>query len=419
VDEVVAAFGPPVAGDTRTTLCARDVRDHRSKGMTAAWLQAARVGSRFNRLLRAALGVLTLLLVLLVTSHLVTGYWPYVDIEIPLRAADRWLHGGAPYLASAFAAPPGYDLPFLYPPPFLPLVAPLLALPRPVVWAVWSGAGLATAVFACRRLGIPGRGIPLVLCWPPFAEAILGGNVQVFLFAAFVTVFFDRDARGKTIGIDEGQRALALARDPRTSNRPRVVDGLLAGIVPAFKLSQPHSWLALLRRRPGAAAAGLLVLGVVAGVSVPIFGIDLWRSWLEQLGRASDPGWPLAGFSLARGLPGVAQLAIALGTGLACLRVPIARLGAWTGLLTVLGGPSLRMFGLLFALPAFLVVRREIALVGAFLVATYTFEGVWMGVLLVTAAFALAERYPALREPTESPAGRRRLTPDAPSNLPA
>ena len=58
-----------------------------------------------------------------------------------------------------------------------------------------------------------------------------------------------------------------------------------------------------------------------------------------------------------------------------------------------------RKRALLFALPAFLVVRREIALIGAFLVATYTFEGIWIGVLLVTAALGLAERYPALREP--------------------
>jgi hypothetical protein len=248
-------------------------------------------------------------------------------------------------------------------------------------------------------LGIPGRAIPLVLCWPPFAEAVLGGNVQVFLFAAFVALFFDRGSLSRTAGTEGGPQPLAFAGDPRNSNRPAVVDGLLGAIVPAFKLSQPHSWLALLRRRPGAAAAGLLVVGVIAGASVPILGIDLWRSWLEQLGRASDPGWPLTGLSLARGLPAVAQLAIALGTGLACLRVPVARLGAWTGLLTVLGGPSLRMFGLLFALPAFLLVRREIALVGAFLVTTYTFEGIWIGVLVVTGALALAERYPALREP--------------------
>ena len=28
-----------------------------------------------------------------------------VDLEIPLRAAERWVHGGEPYLASGFSAP--------------------------------------------------------------------------------------------------------------------------------------------------------------------------------------------------------------------------------------------------------------------------------------------------------------------------
>lgn len=374
--------------------------------IAAVLTRVVRVGSRSNRVLRAALAVLAFSMVLLVAYYLITGYWPYVDIEIPLRAADRWVHGGAPYLASAFAAPPGYDLPFLYPPPILPLVALLLALPRPLVWAAWSGAGLGAALFACRRLGIPGRWIPLVLCWPPFAEGLLGGNAQVFLFAAFVAVFFngedgeDGEDSSATAGLRNGDHvARPLPRDPRTSNRLAIVDGILAGIVPALKLSQPHPWLALLRRRRRAALAGLLVLGALAGMSVPILGTDLWRSWFEQLGRASDPAWPLAGNSLARGLPASAQIAIAFGTGLACLRVPVARLGVWTGLLTVLGAPSLRMFGVLFALPAFLVVRREIGLVCAFMVATYTFEGLWLGVLLVTAALLLAERFPVLREP--------------------
>jgi hypothetical protein len=368
--------------------------------MSAKLASVVQVGSAPNRILRAALGVLAFSMTALGVKYLLTEYPPYVDIEIPLRAADRWIHGGASYLASAFAAPSGYDLPFLYPPPMLPLIAPLLALPRPLVWATWSGAGLGAAVFACRRLGVPGRWIPLVLCWPPFAEGILGGNVQVFLFAAFVAVFWDRaDTRGAADPSDGGHPGRSQPRDPRISARPAVIDGLMAGIVPALKASLPHPWLALLRRRPSAALAGLLVLGGVAVASIPLLGVDSWRAWLDQLGRASDPSSPLAGASLAHGLPAAAQLAIDLGTGLVCFRVPVARLGAWTGLLTVLGAPSLRIFGVLFALPAFLVVRREIALVCAFLVATYTFKGLWMGVLLLTTALVLAERYPALREP--------------------
>ncbi len=355
------------------------------------------VGSAPNHVLRAALALLAFAMVLVAASYLLTDYPPNIDIEIPLQAADRWVHGGQPYLASAFASSSSSDLPFLYPPPVLPLVALLLVVPRPLLMATWSTAILGAAVFACRRLGIAGRWIPLVLLWPPFAEGILGETSRSSLFGAFVAVFWDPAGRAAVANTNRGvgdRLRTSRSRDPRSSTRPAVADGLLAGLVPALKASLPHPWFALLRRRPSAALTGALVLGVIVGGSIPFLGLGLWRSWLDQLGRASDPSWPLAGASLAHGLPAIVQFAIALGTGLLCFRVPVASLGAWTGLLTVLGAPSLRMFGVLFALPAFLTVRREIALVGAFLVATYTFKGLWMGVLLVTAALVLAGAVP-------------------------
>lgn len=115
--------------------------------------------------------------------------------------------------------------------------------------------------------------------------------------------------------------------------------------------------------------------------------------------RAADPAWALGGASLSAGQPALVGLAVVLATTLLCLVVPLARLGAWTGLLTVLGAPSLRMFGVLFAVPAMLVIRRELALAAAALIATYTLQGLWLGLFLVLGALALAERYPAFREP--------------------
>ena len=73
----------------------------------------------------------------------------------------------------------------------------------------------------------------------------------------------------------------------------------------------------------------------------------------------------------------------------AVLVVPNRHAGAWIGLLAVIGSPSLRVFGLLFALPAMLVIRREIALVAGLLIATYTFEGWWIAVGLVTGSLFL------------------------------
>jgi hypothetical protein len=98
-------------------------------------------------------------------------------------------------------------------------------------------------------------------------------------------------------------------------------------------------------------------------------------------------------------MPAAAGVLVAVGTALLCLVVPVARLGTWTGVLTTVGAPSLRIFGVLFALPAMLVIRREVALVAATLIAGYTLQGLWLGLALVLGTLLAAERYPALREP--------------------
>jgi hypothetical protein len=354
-----------------------------------AFARAFAVGGGPNRLLRAFLWVGAAGISLVGVRDLLAGYPPFVDIEIPLRAAERWLAGGEPYLAAAFLAPPGYELPFLYPPFVLPFLAPFTLLPRELVWVAWAAVCAAAALLTVRRLGAPFPVAPLLLLWPPFAEAILGGNVQVVLVAGFALLFFgspDRPWR-------------PAPRDPAIADRPAVVDGVLGAAIPALKLSQPHAWVALLRRRPRAAFAGLAVVAGIALATLPLVGPDLWVAWAEQLRRAADPAWSLAGASLTAGLPALAGLGLAAVTALLCLVVPLARLGAWTGILTVVGAPSLRIFGVLFALPAMLTIRREIALSAAALIASYTLQGLWLGLFLVLGTLLIAERYPALREP--------------------
>lgn len=343
---------------------------------------------RARPLLRGALLAALVLVTARSLIDLVTSYPPYVDIEIPLRAAERWMAGGQPYLASSFAAPAGYDLPFLYPPPVLPLLAPLTLVPRALVWASWFGACLAAGVFAVRRLGFRWRVVPFVLLWPPFAEAIIGGNVQIVIFAAFTAVFWNAG------GVS---RAESPAGSPATIWGAR--DGLLTAVGPAMKLSQPHGWVALARVRPIAAVTGAAILAAVAVATLPLTGVETWASWFAQLARAADPSWAIGGASLTSGLPAWVGLMALLITALLCLLVPRRRLGAWAGVLTVLGAPSLRMFGVQFCLPAMREIRREIALVGAILVSTYTLPGLWGGIALVAVAFAAAERYPLFSEP--------------------
>jgi hypothetical protein len=357
--------------------------------MAEAFQRAFTVGSGPNRLFRAFLWAAAAAVSLAGVRDLLAGYPPFVDIEIPLRAAERWLAGGEPYLASAFLAPPGYELPFLYPPFVLPLIAPLTLLTRELVWACWLPLCVGAALLTVRRLGAPWPAAPLLLLWPPFAEAILGGNVQLLLVAGFVLLFFGPVGRPWRPG----------ARDPAIADRPAVVDGVLGAAIPAFKLSQPHAWVALLRRRPAAALAGLALVSGFALVTLPLVGLDLWVAWFDQLRRAADPAWPLAGASLTAGMPAYAVLGVVIVTAGLCLVVPVARLGAWTGILTVVGAPSLRMFGVLFALPALLTIRRELALLAAAAIASYTLQGLWLGLFLVLGTLLAAERYPALREP--------------------
>ncbi len=308
-----------------------------------------------------------------------------VDLEIPLRAADRWAQGGQPYLASAFADGTGpYDFPFFYPPPVLPLLVPLLALPRPVLDVAWAAALVGAAVLLLRRLGVPWWAVPIALCWVPFSEGLVGGNAQVLLVAAFVAVFFERPAGAWQ----------ALPRDPAGDGAPRtIVDGLLAAVTPALKATQPHGWVALLRRRPAGALAGLAVVGAVALATLPLTGLDAWSAWLAQLGRGADPSWALRSTSLAQLLPGPWPLALTAISVVLVLRVPAGRLGAGSGLLLVLGVPAPRNYGMLFLLPALMQIRREVALLAALLIAFGVAPTVWAGAILVAAAFVLEGRH--------------------------
>ena len=98
------------------------------------------VGSNSNRLLRTGLGAIAVAVIAAsLVNHLLLVYPFSVDLEIPLRAAQRWIDGGQPYLASAFTAPPGATQPFLYPPFIL-----LLALIAPLAWP-WHTASMSSS----------------------------------------------------------------------------------------------------------------------------------------------------------------------------------------------------------------------------------------------------------------------------------
>ena len=342
------------------------------------------------------MGALTVVVIGLSLRDLFT-YYPYgVDLEIPLRAASRWVAGGQPYLPEAFSVPSGPDLPFLYPPATLPFVAPLLAIPRIVLFPAWTTLCICAGAFACRRLSLPWWLVPIALAWPPFAEGILGGNIQIVLFAAFTAVFWH----------GHGAPFAPRPRDPRGTDRPAAADGLLAAAIGAVKISQAHTWFFMLRRRTVAALIGAAVVVAIVALTLPLVGLDLWGDWIGQAGRSGDPSWVPVGLPLSKFIGRGPALVVTALTLIAMFVVPVGRAGAWTGLLSILGAPSIHMFGLLFLIPAMLEIRRDIAVVAALAIATYTDLGFIVGIVLAGSTFALSGRVPMLAaRRTSSPEG--------------
>jgi len=84
--------------------------------------------------------------------------------------------------------------------------------------------------------------------------------------------------------------------------------------------------------------------------------------------------------------------------------VPRRNAGTWVGVLAVVGSPSLHVFGMLFMVPAWLAIRREMAFIAGFFIGTFTEPGVWIAVALVAVAWTLgATRWPWLLEPATAP----------------
>jgi hypothetical protein len=356
------------------------------------------VGTSSNRMLRLLLLVLTIVFIVVGDlSHLLFTYPFSVDLEIPLRAAQRWVEGGEPYLASAFTGPPGPTQPFLYPPYVLVLVAPLLALPKVLVQLAWFAVCLASSVFFVRRLALPPWTWLLVFAWPPFLEPLIGGNVQLVLIGCFAWIFW-RATKAAPYEPDD--------RDVSDPAEPGVRLGLVAALSSSIKVSQPQAWLYLLRHRTAGAVIGALVVAGLAAASLLVTGIAIWFDWLEQLRRATNPEWELGGIAVSRLIHPVLGFVITALSFLAIvLFVPKRRAGAWVGMLAVVGSPSLHNFGTLFLIPAMLVVRREIALVAAMVMATTSYEGTWAGILLVSGAMVAGLRWPGLLEPDGAATG--------------
>jgi hypothetical protein len=338
-------------------------------------------------------GLAALLLLVIATSIGAFLAWvPACDLEIPLRAVDRWTAGGQPYLASSFTIIDGPGLPFLYPPWLLPLLTPLAALPRIPVLAVWLVLGAIVAIWTCRRLSVPWVAVPLVLAWPPFLEGLVAGNIQIWQFAAFVALFYVR-----------GERWQLKPRELGSDVKRDTSDGLLAAGVGAFKYTQLLVLPWLLLKRPRAAIIGGVALAAIIVAMLPFTGIQLYWDWFDQLGRAADPNWLLAGAPLAFVIGRPLSL---VASGLAVVGALLVRgrdSGAWVGIALLVAAPSIHGYGMLFLLPALLTIRRDVALALAFLICGYNIYGWWIAIALAGITLLASNRWPALRAPAPTP----------------
>jgi hypothetical protein len=353
-------------------------------------------GSRSNQLLRAGLVAFAVPFFLYSDVIHLLGYTVGVDLEIPLRAAERWMAGGQPYLASSFSTDGGVGAPFLYPPYVLPFLGLLLLVPRAILTFLWLALCAACLGVVLRRLRMPVMLWPLVVIWPPALEGLIGGNPQLPVLALFATALWVPSPHSTP------DRAFSRRFSGRGSGLVGASTAAAASV--AIKVSHPHVWLYVLRRRPREALLGAIVVVGIIGLTVPLTGLSLWGDWLTQIRLAADPAWPLGGLAVSRFVSVVFGAAVVLLLIVAVISVvPTHHAGAWIGIVTVVGAPSLHNFGMLFLLPAMVLIRAEIAIFAAILMATTTYQGTWVGIIVVAITMLASRRNAGLLEQPPSP----------------
>ena len=292
------------------------------------------------------------------------------DLGIYLRAGEHFAAGAPVYLTTILTeAPVDKTLyPFLYPPPTLPLVAVLAALPRPLVEIGWTAGSIGVAWLGLRLIGLAPRWAVAALFWPPFFQGLYVGNVAIPAFALF--------AAGPWFG---------------------------AGLVLAA-IFKPYSGVAaawLIReRRLRALVVGLASLAVIGLATLPLVGPDAWRAWIDGLDlyARSQSGLPaLVSMGLGAWFAIPIQLALA-AAAIGWALVARGREGlARFGVATVVASPSLFSHGFLVALPALLALGPTALWLAIGITSVAPGLGWWLAIALAVAASLV----PGLRRTAE------------------
>lgn len=199
--------------------------------------------------------------------------------------------------------------PFLYPPPYLLLLAPLSALPFAAAFAVFVLTTLAAALAALAWRGEGAR-----WDWPQTA----------------MLLFFPATLTNALTGQNAFLSAALMIGGVRLVERSQAAGGAVLGLL-AYKpqlyllvpvaLAAARAWRAL--------AASLLSAALLAVASVAAFGLPAWLLWFDRTIRASDPAYAawfgdtfLRGYSLyvsaaLLGLPDAAARTVQAGGAVA------------------------------------------------------------------------------------------------------
>ncbi len=313
-------------------------------------------------------------------------YQPLRDIHLYLDAGARALNGASPYAQGPVRSVGNLErLPFVYPPPTIPLFEFLASLPRPVADTMWVAGSSVAVIAALWLLGVRGRWLLVLLAWPPFAVGIAVGNVASFTFLLYAAGF---------------RAGVAL---------------VLSG---AFKPQSTISALWLVREwrwRP--IAAGIGIGAAIVLITVPLTGLHAWVDWLDGLRyfQESFRAFPwLQGGSLTYWLgANVALAATVAAIGFALLgrgRNGLARFGV----ASVVASPTLSIHGLSPALAGAFVLGPELLwfVLG---LGAWRIESTWLAVAIVGLAVLVA-RDDDLCLPRDLPPSRADMHPLAASS---